>query len=374
MTKTTLKYITTMLVVALHSLAANSQALKCADPKKDSQAVQMATDYLRTHAANKGNQAQTVNTVIKVFFHIMRLSNGNSPGATAAQITSEYNALVSSYTANNICFLNAGFNYVDNDYLDTAFVAGVDNPTLFSAYQVPGCINVFYPLKIKGSNPACTNNCGVGGTSFQIPNTFCLVGNGNIGLGNTVAHEVGHCLGLFHTFERSNGTETINGSNASTAGDLVTDTPADPYGLTTPCYTTSKNGCLYTGTCQDANGASNYTPPYTNLMAYWWAASTPACYGNLAPTNGQYLRVNATLSTYAPLQSCQSPNDYTLNTLTVSSGFFMQSVINSLTTNGSVNLLGSVISTLGGAHTYLKPGFKASPTSGSITIRPIPCN
>ena len=372
MTKTILKYITTMLVVVFYSLTAHSQALKCLNPTQDTQAIRMATLYLKTHPSARN--IQTVNTVIKVFFHIMRLSNGNSPGATSAQITSEYNALVSSYTADNICFLNAGFDYVDNDYLDTSFVAGVDNPNLFSPYQVPACINVFYPFKIKGSNSACNNTCGIGGTSFQIPNTFCLVANGNIGKGNTVAHEVGHCMGLFHTFERSNGTETINGSNATTAGDLVADTPADPYGLTGACYSTSANGCLYTGFCPDPNGATNYNPPYTNLMAYWWNGNSVTCYSNLAPTNGQYLRVNATLSTYAPLQSCQSPYDYTLTAFTVSSGYFFQSVINSLTTSGSVNLLGSVISTLGGGHVYLEPGFKASPTSGTITIRPIPCN
>ncbi|MEO6406784.1 MAG: hypothetical protein ABIY51_11540 [Ferruginibacter sp.] len=374
MNKPVFKYIMMILVVVLCSLVAKTQvALRCGDPKMDILAVQMATAYEKNHIQNRDN-IQTVNIVIKVFFHIIRLTNGNSPGATSAQITSEYNSLVSSYTGDNICFLNAGFDYINNDYLDTAFVAGVDNSNFFSPYQVPACINVFYPLRIKGSNGACNNTCGIGGTSFQIPNTFCLVGNSNIGKGNTVAHEVGHCMGLFHTFERANGIETINGSNATTAGDLIADTPADPYGLTGSCYDTTANGCSYTGNCPDPNGATNYSPPYTNLMAYWWNGNAVTCYSNLTPTGGQYSRVNATLSTYAPLQSCQSPFNYTLNAFTVSSGYFMQSVINSLTTSGSVNLVGSVISTLGGGHTYLEPGFKASPTSGTITIRPIPCN
>ena len=49
---------------------------------------------------------------------------------------------------------------------------------------------------------------------------------------STVAHEMGHCLGLYHTHNGTgdnNGTpELVNGSNSSTAGDYITDTPADP--------------------------------------------------------------------------------------------------------------------------------------------------
>ena len=48
---------------------------------------------------------------------------------------------------------------------------------------------------------------------------------------STVAHEMGHCLGLYHTHNGTgdnNGTpELVNGSNSSTAGDYITDTPAD---------------------------------------------------------------------------------------------------------------------------------------------------
>jgi hypothetical protein len=53
---------------------------------------------------------------------------------------------------------------------------------------------------------------------------------------SVLSHEMGHCLGLYHTHH---GTvteegdsfqcpELVNGSNSSTCGDYIADTPADP--------------------------------------------------------------------------------------------------------------------------------------------------
>ncbi|MBC6401121.1 MAG: hypothetical protein GDA37_08945 [Ekhidna sp.] len=68
----------------------------------------------------------------------------------------------------------------------------------------------------------------------------------------TSAHELGHCLGLYHTHKglayRERGcAEAIDGSNCNTCGDLVCDTPAD-------------NGKVNT------NG---YMPDLTNIMSYF---------------------------------------------------------------------------------------------------------
>lgn len=50
----------------------------------------------------------------------------------------------------------------------------------------------------------------------------------------TVSHEIGHCLGLYHThhgtFSAEGGTpELVNSSNSATAGDYIIDTSADTY-------------------------------------------------------------------------------------------------------------------------------------------------
>jgi hypothetical protein len=188
---------------------------------------------------------------------------------------------------------------------------------------------------------------------------------------------MGHNLGLIHTFETAYGFENINGSNSSTTADKVTDTKADPYAYNgNACFSTTAYGCTYSGTCQDPNGSTNFTPPYTNLMAYWWLGNGGVCVANPTATIGQFTRVESFLNTNAPLMACTSPSSTTLLANTVSSGYFMKSAINTLSTGGNaVKINSSAIATLAGGTVLLQPGFVATPNSnGLIVIKTKPCN
>lgn len=79
--------------------------------------------------------------------------------------------------------------------------------------------------------------------------------------GKTLAHEVGHYFGLYHTFETSMGVEFVNGSNCATTGDILCDTPADinPAPIAP--------GCIWIGTNRDPNN-DYYTPMLGNTMSY----------------------------------------------------------------------------------------------------------
>ena len=95
-------------------------------------------------------------------------------------------------------------------------------------------------------------------------------------LGGTGTHEVGHWVGLYHTFQGGCGT-----SSCSTTGDMVCDTPAEAT-ATSGCPS-GKNTCSAAG-----------NDPIHNYMDY----STDICYTNF--TAGQDARADFLMSTYRP--------------------------------------------------------------------------
>jgi len=101
------------------------------------------------------------------------------------------------------------------------------------------------------------------GQAQWIPATAFFV-SGPIINSNVVAHEMGHCLGLFHTFETMFCAESPDGSNCTTCGDMVCDTAACPAPLWEPytdpqtCSLTAAFYAIY----------PDYDPDPTNVMVY----------------------------------------------------------------------------------------------------------
>jgi hypothetical protein len=104
-------------------------------------------------------------------------------------------------------------------------------------------------------------------------------------LGGTATHEVGHWVGLYHTFQGGCHAD----ASCSSAGDLVCDTPSE--GTATSGCPAGKNSC---------SGAGN--DPIHNYMDY----STDACYTQF--TAGQDSRADFMMSTYRPLIGSAPPS------------------------------------------------------------------
>ena len=100
------------------------------------------------------------------------------------------------------------------------------------------------------------------------------------------AHEMGHCLGLNHTFSRKND-ELVDGSNCAVTGDFVCDTPADSNGLKS----------------KDKNGET-YKPDKTNVMSYYWGK-------NRTLTYGQVQRMKKMIHLRPELTACITKETYT---------------------------------------------------------------
>jgi len=349
-----------LLVVATSQMHAQ-QKIKCGPYTIDQSAMDKALQFEQQSQNNKLESAPP--TVIRVYFRVCQPDQGLFVDISEAQIDTDFDHLVSAYTSDNICFVNCGHDYIQSSALDT-FNTGNNSSTIFYPYGIQNCITVFYISHLGGTNGS--SGGGFSGITYGVPSAWSIVEKDYIGKG-VIEHEVGHCLGLLHTFDfvHGNGLEDINGANGTTAADKVADTPADPYAFASEdasaCFSESNDGCTYTGTtCTDPNGQTNYSPPYTNIMSYWCQGFYPT--GTFTP--GQFTRVNSYLSTAAVLQVTESPSTLSESSVNVTSGYLMKSAITTLTTSGTVSITGTAISTFGGQTVFLEPGFDAAPSTG----------
>ncbi len=218
---------------------------------------------------------------IKVYLTVFANDNGTFRASTDADQVRQFNAMVEMYRPHSICFVLMGIRQINNSDLNDQ---DKSEESELEPYLIPGMLNVF--------THAVTRNGGnlLGGFAYDIPNTgaYASLWGGNISGATdnvTMAHEVGHVLGLLHTFERHPGDpfhdkESVERNpNAScwdcdTDGDYICDTPADPDqddengGQYLVANTTLPSaGCVYTGNRRDECDVL-YTPATNNFMSY----------------------------------------------------------------------------------------------------------
>ena len=357
----------TMLVCmlsALQSIAQVAKELHCREPYVSREQVNKMIEYRKQNA----NRALAGNIQVRVYFHILSDDDGTFQGALPAEVDKELDTMKSDFAGAGICFIYAGLNYIANSLLNHINVdTHSDADDLFRAHNISGCLNIYYVYEIRGTNSASGGN--IGGITFDSPGTFCLVGNESLG-GHTSSHETGHCFGLFHTFAvKGLGLENISGSNCGVAGDLICDTEADPYAFKAAnenCYSQNDNG-FYTGTCEDPEGHSNYSPPYHNIMAY-------LRHNPLSFTSAQLNAMLSTIENESDLQDIISQNDITIFPQTNNFGFIYKSAINSITTVGEVNYLNLTEAGLFAKKVILTAGFHAQPATGHVQIKAYECS
>ncbi|GAB2561171.1 GEVED domain-containing protein [Spirosoma aerophilum] len=244
-------------------------------------------------------------TYVPIRPHIIRKSDGTG-GYTLASLNNVM-ALTNKYYlqhGNGIQFYFSGTtpDYIDNDALYAQYRQAVDDATI-APRDVTNALNQYYVNRF--------DNAGLGGYA-QFPantvastRTIILNENSDNDMGNRlVPHELGHTFNLLHTHESYYGYERVTrgvGANCTTAGDLVCDTPADPYGRFSGANTSCISGCPPTYTCTFVDDQNNvFTPSPTNIMSYYFP-----CVHDF--TAGQYDRIQGGLAIR------QSHTAYTLN-------------------------------------------------------------
>ncbi|NQY10703.1 MAG: hypothetical protein HRT71_14480 [Flavobacteriales bacterium] len=227
-------------------------------------------------AASEGiaqDRLPCIDNSFTILMHVFLDKEGVSPfdeadiNNTIAALNTIFEPICASF---NVCeyVYHPNWNYQvhnsDSDWVDIQVLYNRDN-----------VINVYFVTDIDMPE-------NVGGYAFGSITT--AIGGGILVLDpGVLIHEMGHYFGLRHTFA-GNGIENVDGSNCTTAGDLICDTPADPF-VKDDAQTDYHNNCIFDNVAKtDANG-EYYSPYINNVMSYYNGCSPEEF------THGQYQRM-----------------------------------------------------------------------------------
>lgn len=237
---------------------------------------------LRIKASRSASDLRSIASVsVDVYMHIVTDSNNNGQISTAdinaqmAVLNSAYSAtpftfnLVSIDVSQNDSWFYAGYGSSAERQMKTALHQGDASDLNFYTNNADGLLGWATFPSDYASDPS---NDGVVVLFESLPNGTAT----NYNEGDTATHEVGHWLGLYHTFQ--------GGCRGS--GDFVSDTPAER---------SAASGCPVNRDSCTRGAKAAGLDPINNFMDY----SYDACMYEFS--EGQSIRADELSSTYRNL-------------------------------------------------------------------------
>lgn len=255
----------------------NPQALQCGTRDLDATTMQLVEDYTQRISSRLDLTATlTASKSIPVYWHRIHDANGSGGVVTNSQVSQQMAVL-------NAAYAGSGFSF------QTPVVDDTNNATWYTCSGGTCETQMKTALRQGGSNALniYSNNMGgglLGWATFPssyasqpkmdgVVILFSSVPGGTAApydLGDTATHEVGHWMGLYHTFQGGC-------AKSSTGGDGVADTPAEK---------SAAFGCpVGRDTCTGTSFPGN--DPITNFMDY----TDDACMNTFSA--GQNARMNS---------------------------------------------------------------------------------
>lgn len=294
---------------------------------------------------------------LKIYVHVIRKSDGTG-GQSVADVNQALQFLDDDFNPHGITFQwDNTIDYIDNDTY-------YSNPTT-TIYTVNNHTDGIDIYLFDDSSAAGGRANGVGESSeFWVSGTYWDTPATSLVKSSVISHEMGHVLFLWHTFhgtvneggDPGQCKELVNGSNGTTCGDYVADTPADPHLQ----FNVNYPQCVWSGSGTDANGDS-YNPDTSLVMAY----TNPSCMNKV--TAGQGQRARNAIATLPHLKNAtvdciDCPTNLNVNQNVTAGIADTKAASNTLTAINKISNNGKAYYTAG-KKVHLKPGFNAKPGS-----------
>ncbi|KAH9482433.1 Extracellular metalloprotease [Psilocybe cubensis] len=267
------------ITIGLLFAASTVVARNCGTVISDAQVKIQEAHFKANAVAVKAN---AVYPPIEVYFHVVSsgtsLSAGNVPDS---QIKAQIDVLNEDYASTGRSFVLKNITRTTNsNWFNNAGPSNSYQTAMKNALRqgTKATLNV-YSVGFKSSSTSGLLGYATFPSSFSSSNKddgvvllYSSLPGGtttNYNLGQTLTHEVGHWVGLYHTFQ----------GGCSGTGDSVSDTPAEA---------SAASGCpIGRDTCSSAG-----VDPIHNYMDY----SYDSCMTEFTP--GQTTRMNSQLATY----------------------------------------------------------------------------